>query len=204
MINKTKITYWLQLPGEDSGMETELLSTFTSKVPESGEVINIETKFDLEWAEQRFKSLSTHDKQIFFPKLDKQVKGDFVVVTVKRFLEVRYHPAPISKVFAGIGSTFNSTSVSMMEDREIPVGEEYETFEVFVQPFKHSELTETPIAKLRNLLGPMFGTFDLLNLVKEHPDKEKELRDMFFKNLETANETMPKIRELIGNDKNWK
>ena len=204
MTNKTKITYWLQIPGEDSGMKTELLSTFTSKVPESGEVINIETKFDLEWAEYRFRNLSAHDKQIFFPKLNTQVKGDFVVVTVKRFLEVRYHPAPISKVFSGIGSTFNSTSISTMEDREIPVGEEYETFEVYVQPFKHSELTETPIAKLRNLLGPMFSTFDLLNLAKEHPDKETELREMFFDSLKVANETMPKIRELIGNDKNWR
>jgi len=201
MTNKYTTTYWLQNPGEE-GSEIKLLETSTTKVPERGEVISIKTDFDQTWAEVRFKNLSEHDRQIFFPKEEVQVKGDFVVVEVKRFLKISYYSKSISEVFGH--APVASPTTSMMDLREIPVGDEIENFEVFVQPFKHSELTETPIAKLRNLLGPIFGTIDILNLTKEHPEKEKELREMFFDSLKTANDTMPKIRELIGNDKNWR
>lgn len=202
MKDKTNITYWLQLPGEENeGLEIYIMSTEMSKVPSAGEVINFDTRFEKEWAESVFSHLSEQQKKSFFPREESQIKGDFVVVSVKRYIKVKYYSEEASRVFSNISIGSNGTS---MISPKIPVSYNIECFEVFVQPFRNTELTETPIARVRNLLGPLFGIIDMLNLIAEHPEKEKELLELFKGNIKSTKESIMKLREIIGNDENWK
>jgi hypothetical protein len=84
------------------------------------------------------------------------------------------------------------------------VGYELETFEVYIQSFRNTELTETPIAKVRNLLSPILSSFQMLELIKAHPDKEKQIIELIVGQLDVANESIVKLRELIGDSKLWK
>lgn len=198
MNDKSTIRYWLREPGEeDAGIN--LFTTNTTKVPEKGEVININSLIDKIWIESRFAHLSEKQLKALLPSEEKQVRGNYVVVDVKRWLKTSHHP------YAASGSDFafvseNSTVTSTV----IPVESVKEDFEVFIEPFRHTELTETPIAKLRNALTPVFGIADLVTAMIEHPEKEKELIDLLKGSLGVTRECIDKSRELLRNDKNWK
>jgi len=198
MQDKSTITYWLRQPGEEDG-GINLLTTNTIKVPEKGEVINIETLIDKTWIETRFAHLSEKQLNALLPSEDKRVRGDYVVAEVKRWLKTSHYPYRVS------GSDFalvqeNTTSTSTV----IPVESVKEVFEVFIEPFRHTELTESPIAKLRNSLTPVFGIVDLVTAMIEHPDKEKELIDLLKGSLGVTRECIDKSRDLLKNDKNWR
>jgi hypothetical protein len=156
MQDSTEITYWLSKPGEATA-EVQIISTITSKVPSKGEVINLETLIDTEWAERVF----TENALKILPQKESCVNGDFVVVDVKRFIR--------RSVYKGDWTDKGAIL------KDIPLSKNYETFEVIIEPFRHTELTETPIAKLRNVLTPIFGVVEMLKLTQEFPDKEKEL-----------------------------
>jgi len=201
MQDKSTITYWLRQPGEDSGEAIDILKTITTKVPEVGEVVNINTNIESGWLKSRFSHLSENQLKALIRSEDSQLKGDFVVVDVKRWLKARHVPMSANEVFEI--DTIGSSSPSGISP-EIPVEVITEDFEVFVEPFRHTELTETPIAKVRNLLGSLFGTFDMLSLIAEYPDKKDGLLELFKGHIEGTKESMEKLREIIGNDKNWR
>ena len=101
----------------------------------------------------------------------------------------------------------DSSNVTAGVGTRIPVSYEVENFEVYVQPFQHSELTETPIAKLRNLLGPMYGYFQMLEIVNgmdESDDKKAEMHVLLNKAAKQSSETMDKILELVRDQKIWR
>lgn len=193
-MDKAEITYWLRLPDED----ISLLTTQVSKVPEVGEVLHINSAIEMGFMKMKFSHLSDKQMNSLLPQENQRVKDDFVVVDVKRYLKTRYVGAKASELFA-----IESTSTSAQE-AEIPVQYIIETFEVFVEPFKESELTESPIARVRNLLSPIVGSFDILNAIKKNPEKEKELMELFRSCLETASDSIPALLEIVRDDKNWK
>ncbi len=196
MEDKTEISYWFK-ESEESKVEILIMRTMTSKVPDVGEIIHINTIVDEDWLNNSFNHLPDFQKKAFFPLKEKQIKGKFVVKSVNRYIKTEY----FSKEFH---SVFHSQSTGVVKGPEIPAECIHETFEVFIEPFKHSDLTESPIAKVRNLLGSVFGAFDILNTIKANPDKEQELMELFKSSLETANESIPKLRELLKDNKNWK
>lgn len=186
MQDSTEITYWLSKAGEATA-DVQIISTITSKVPSIGEVFHLETLFDKDWAKFAF----TEQALKILPQEESCVKGDFVVVDVKRWIR--------REVYRG-----NWTDKGVIL-KDIPLCKNYETFEVIIEPFRHTELTETPIAKLRNALTPVFGAVEMLMLTQAFPDKEKELLELFRESLQ--NEVGPyleKAKELLKNNKNWK
>ena len=197
MKNKTEIRYWL-IDGEE---ETDIVGIPTSKVPEVGEVINFGHHWDEDRANRVYEHLDDAHKKAFFPKKEKLITGEYVVVSVNRYITIDYVKTKVSEVFEGVKSFSNSTNYQIVE---IPTLNTIEVFEVFIEKFKHSELTETPIAKVRNLLGSLFGTFDMISLIAENPDKEKEILELLKGHIEDAKEPMTRLREIIGDDKNWK
>jgi len=196
MKDKTEIRYWLREPGEE-GVETHIMRTMTYKVPEVGEVIHFDTVADKGWLERSFNHLPDYQKVAFFPKQEIQIEGDFVVVSVKRYLKEKYSSAEFHSVF-------QSELTGRHKGPEIPTGNVIEEFEVFIQPFQHSELTETPIAKVRNLLSPILGSFKIIELIKQNPGREKEIIELLVGGLDVANESIEKLLKIVRDDKNWK
>jgi len=201
MQDKSTITYHLVFPGEDRENAIDILSTITVKAPEVGEVLHINTTLEKTWLQSRFSHLSEKQLKALTRSEDSQVRNDFVVVDVKRWLKTRHIPMTSDKVFEI--DVLKSSGTSGISP-EIPVEVVTEHFEVFIEPFRHTELTEKPIAKVRNLLGSLFGTFDMISLIAEHPDKEKELLELFKGHIADTKGSIEKLREIIGNDKNWK
>ena len=202
MKDKSTISYWLVLPGEDLGTAIDILSTPTQKVPEVGEVIHINTKVDKESLQREFSHLNEENFRRFMPIQEKQVKNNFVVCDVKRWIKTVYYSEDSNKLFFQ-----DSSNVTAGVGTRIPVSYEVENFEVYVQPFQHSELTETPIAKLRNLLGPMYGYFQMLEIVNgmdESDDKKAEMHVLLNKAAKQSSETMDKILELVRDQKIWR
>lgn len=202
MESKTEIRYWLRLPGSESGSEIEILKTMTYKVPEVGEVINFNTKIDREDLFNQHPHLDKEQLRKFLRKEDEEIKGDFVVESVKRWFEVRHtNQAPLN---LPLGLVSDSTTKYY---NRYPSEYSIESFEVYIQPFKHSELTETPIAKLRNLLGPMAGYFQMLELLEEmeeNDEKKADLHKLLNQAAKQSSQTMDKILELVRNQKIWK
>lgn len=196
MENKTEITYWLSPAGEKNPT-VMLLSTITSKVPEVGEVIGFDTRFDRVWGEGMFRHLSEEQMEIMFPKEDTQILGKFLVVNSQRFIREDWYACESDKLF-------NTSTAVNLKGPKLPVSRSIETFEITIEPFRETELTETPIAKLRNLMGPIFSAMDMVNLISEHPDKEKELMELLRTGIETNRHFLDKAREFIRDDKNWK
>lgn len=202
MNDKSTISYWLVLPGEDESTAIDILTTPTKKVPEIGEVININTKVDKESLSLQFSHLNEESIRRFIPAKEKQVKNDFVVYDVKRWIKTVYYSEDSNKIFYPEAS--NSTSSA---GTRIPMSYEVENFEVYVHPFQHSELTETPIAKLRNLLGPMSGYFQMLEIINEmdeNDDKKAEMHVLLNNVAKQSSETMDKILELVKDQNIWK
>lgn len=185
MQDSTEITYWLSKAGEATA-DVQITSTITSKVPSIGEIIHLETLIEKDWANFVF----TENALKLLPQEDSCVKGEFVVVDVKRFIR--------RDVYKGNQVLKNAILT------DVPLCKNYETFEVVIEPFRHTELTETPIAKLRNVLTPVFGVVEMLMLTQAFPDKEKELLELFRVSLQ--NEVGPcleRAKELLKNSKNW-
>jgi len=204
MSNKSTIRYWLREPGEDSGAEIEILSTVTIKVPEVGEVVNINTTIESSWLKSRFSYLSEKQLKALVRSEDSQLRGDFVVVDVKRWLKTRHIPMSSKDVFEI--DTIGSSDISG-RGPEIPVEVITEEFEVYIEPFRHTELTETPIAKLRNLLGPMSGYFQMLEIINEMDENDENKAGMYellSQSAKQSSDTMDKILELVKNQKIWK
>lgn len=202
MKDKSTISYWLVLPGEDLGTAIDILTTPTQKVPEVGEVIHINTKIDKESLQREFSHLNEETFRKFMPTQEKQVKNNFVVYDVKRWIKTVYYSEDSNKLFH-----HESSSVTAGVGTRVPMSYEVENFEVYVHPFQHSELTETPIAKLRNLLGPMYGYFQMLEVVNgmdESDDKKAEMHVLLNKAAKQSSETMDKIIELVKDQKIWK
>lgn len=198
-MDKTKIRYWLIGIGEDRDTpEVNILTTSTTKVPEVGEIININTQFNRFPIVQEYSDVLKEDDVIkILRKPEEEVKGDFVVVDVKRWLRITHGSQQPQTYYDTYGNKSSSWTHGPCEFF-------IEDFEVFIEPFRHTELTETPIAKLRNQLTPILGAVDMLELITEFPDKEEELINMFKSSLPTIRESIDKVRELLKNSKNWK
>lgn len=197
MSEKSTISYWLKKPGEEGG-EIKILTFETSDVPKVGEVVNINTKINREDLLIQYRHLDGELLRNFLRKDEEQVKGDFVVVHVKRWLSISHVDSTTRDLPIGLQNSTTSYYVSY------PAEQLRENFEVFVEPFRHTELTETPIAKVRNLFGGLVGQLDLLNLIGEYPDKEKDLLEIFKSNISNTQESINRLRELLNNSDNWK
>lgn len=127
MKDKTEISYWLKGSGEKE--EIQIMKTMTSKVPEVGEVININTMADELWLDSSFNHLKDFQKALFFPRKEKQIKGEFSVVSVKRYIKEIYSSVEFHSVH-------HSQSTGVIKGPEIPDGSINETFEVFIEPVK--------------------------------------------------------------------
>lgn len=186
-MKNTEITYWLSPAGECKA-EILVMTTVTSKVPEIGEVIHFNTKFDFNDLALQYSGLGENWSKLL-PLGETQIQGEFLVVNTKRWLK-------------------NDIQMSCLKTNKNtyygPKASPVECFEVIIEPFKETTLTEAPIAKLRNSLSPVFGVVDLMTAIIEHPDKEKELLELLKGSLETARECISNSRELLRNDKNWK
>ncbi len=118
MSYRSEINYWLK--NEVEG-DINLFSTPAIKVPKMGEEIYFSNHFDEEWA----KTVFSNDK--FFPKKEEIVKGNFKVVSVKRYVAIRYAASTASEIF-GQETTSSAT--------KIPTGMTTEVFEVFLEQVK--------------------------------------------------------------------
>lgn len=197
MKNKTEIRYWLK----DGDNEIDILATETSRVPEVGEVISFGHHWNEERANRAYSHLDDSLKKTFFPKPETLLDDDYVVVSVKRYISVDYVRTKVSEVFSGALGFSNSTSMVVPD---VPIANNKEQFEVFIKPFQHSELTETPIAKVRNLLSPVLGSIKMIELIKQNPGREQEIIELLKSSLDVANENIEKLLKIVKDDKNWK
>lgn len=197
MKNKTEISYWLDADGE----QTLIMNVEVSKVPEKGEKISFDNNWDNDRAERIYSHLSEKQKKTFFPKPEVLLSDYYMVTSVNRYIKIDYIKTKLSSVFPGYSLASESPS---MQEPEIPIQMVRETFEVMLKPYQECELNATPISKVRNLLGSILGSFEILKLVKEHPEKEAELMEMFKSSSETAIESIPELRDILSNENNWK
>lgn len=200
MNDKSTIRYWLRTPGEEGG-EINLLSTSAINVPKVGEIINIKTTVDKQWLEIRFRHLSDKQRNALTRDESEQVKDDFVVVDVKRWIKTQLVPVEANDAF---GIENNGTSA---KSPEIPMEIVIEEFEVYIEPFRHTELTETPIAKLRNKMGSIYGYFQALKAIRDAKATEshKEAMKVLVKSMEEqAFEDIEDIVDFIKDENIWK
>lgn len=200
MNDKSTIRYWLRQPGEDSDSAVQLISTQTVSVPKVGEIFSIDTKFDKTWLEIRFQHLSEKQRKALTRDEESQVRGDFVVVDVKRWIKTQLVPVPADEAF---GIENNSTSA---QRPDVPIEIVREEFEVYIEPFRHTELTETSIAKLRNKMGSIYGYFQALKAFHEAKasDMHKDAMKVLLKDMEKqAIENIEDVVAFIKDDKNW-
>jgi hypothetical protein len=126
---ESEINYWIKSE-EDSDFNVEVMSTECTKVPEVGEVIHINNEFDTDWAESVFKNESWFSKYQnlgfkkapYIPDPETCVRGDFKVVSVKRYIKKRYHKGLLSDIFKESNSKAS-----------IPISTTLEIFEVFIE-----------------------------------------------------------------------
>lgn len=199
MSDKTKITYSLREPGSEEPVAIHILTTECTKVPEVGDVIGIDTKIDRERLIIQYKDIKGESLQKWLRQDNAQVQGDFVVVDVKRWFEVFHKRVAPTDLPAGLESNSTSRHYQFFPEEYI-----VETFEVFIEPFRHTELTETPIAKLRNKINPMYGYFQILKALKDKEVDVETLGDLFKELQDGAIASMDDVLELIRNDKIWK
>lgn len=199
MSDKSKITYLLREAGSEDTDGINILTTGCTKVPEVGEVININTKIDREELLIRFREVTGESLQDWLRKDEAQIKGDFVVVSVKRWFNVSHSPStPYS-----LPSTLKSSNTSV-NYRSFPVEHTIENFEVMVEPFRHTELTETPIAKLRNKMSPIYGYFQLLKAIRDKEIDFEAAGELFTKLERQAIDSVDDVVDFIKDKKIWK
>jgi len=199
MSDKSKISYWLKEPGDDSPPAVHLLTTECTKVPEVGEVIGIDTKIDREHLIIKHSEINGESLQKFLRSEDKQVDGDFVIVHVKRWFKVFHKTVNPKELPLGLQS--NSTSIFY---NRFPEEYTVENFEVFIEPFRHTELTETPIAKLRNKMSPIYGYMQVLKAIRDKEIKVTEMGELFEKLQNQAIDSVDDIVDFIKNKDIWK
>lgn len=201
MKNKTEIRYWLK--GEE--VDLDILATEPSKIPQKGEIINFGHRWNYELANRVYSDLDEKQKETFFPKEETLLNGEYIVTQVTRYITVDYARTKIPDIFPGTIGMKSSTSVNFIA--EIPVSFYIEVFEVFIEPFKNSELTESPIAKVRNLLGPITQHFTMLEMQEEYKnydeDVKKAMEKLMQENIKLCITSMEKLTRIIKDDKNW-
>jgi hypothetical protein len=127
---KSEINYWIKSE-EESDFDINVMSTECTKVPEVGEVIHISNEFDKDWAERVFsdeKWFNNYKEMGFkrpphMPDPETCVKGYFKVISVRRYITMRYHSGLLSDIFKEINSKSS-----------IPISTTLENFEVFIEP----------------------------------------------------------------------
>lgn len=199
MKDKSTISYWLVQPGEDLGEAIDIMSTNTFKVPEKGEVIHINSKSDTTNLQHRFSHLKPDQLRRFIPIEEKLVDGDFVVVDVKRWIKICYYPEKLNNLFP-----LESSNITSNTSVDVPISYEVENFEVYVQPFRNTELTETPIAKLRNKMSPIYGYLQVVKAMRDKETDSEELGNLFKEMQNQAIDSIEDIVEFMRNDKIWK
>ena len=125
MKDKSEISYVIEAAGDLE--EISLLTTDAIKVPEVGEVIHINTKFDFDELKMRHSDLTEEQISNFLPSEEKRVKGNFVVTDVKRWLDIRYTKDNVEYFSIGTIATLA---------KEVPTQRIIETFEVYIKPVK--------------------------------------------------------------------
>jgi hypothetical protein len=129
---KSEINYWIKSE-EESDFDINVMSTECTKVPEVGEIIYINNEFDKDWAEITFsdeKWLNNYKEMGFIkpphiPDPETCVRGYFKVISVRRYITMRYHSGLLSDVFKDVNSKSS-----------IPISTTLENFEVFIEPFE--------------------------------------------------------------------
>lgn len=197
MSEKSTISYWLKKPGEEGG-EIKFLTFETSDVPKVGEVVNINTKINREDLLIQYRHLDGELLRNFLRKDEEQVKGDFVVVHVKRWLSISHADRNTRDLPIGLQNSTTSYYVSY------PAEQLRENFEVFVEPFRHTELTETPIAKLRNKMSPIYGYMQVLKSIRDKDITVEEMGDLFKELQNQAIDSIEDIVDFIRNKEIWK
>lgn len=197
MKNKSEITYWLVQPGEDLGTAIDITRTMTTKVPEVGEVINLNTSVDYESLYRRFIHLTPEQINGFICPKDSQVKGDFVVYSVKRWIKTASYAGKLSEAFPSYQNTSDI-------EPDVPLSYEKETFEVYIQPFRNTELTETSITKLRNKMSPVYGYLQVVKAIKDKEIDSEELGELFNKLQNQAVDSIEDVVDFMRDEKNWK
>lgn len=194
MSDTTEISYWLREPGtEDASID--LLRTITSKVPEVGEIIHFNTKIDREMLQINFSDFGDISNRL--RKEESEVKGQFVVVSVKRFIKIGHATAKSHSYFDSQG---NTSSAIIYGPSEYSI----ECFEVIVEPFRHTELTETPIAKLRNKMSPIYGYMQVLKSIRDKDIAVEEMGDLLKELQNQAIDSIEDIVDFIRNKEIWK
>lgn len=129
---ESEVNYWIK-SSEDSDFDVNIMSTACTKVPEDGEIIYINNEFDTDWAERVFgdeKWFNNYTSMGFvrpphIPDPETYVRGDFKVVSVKRYITTRYHKGLLSDILSDI-----------KYDSKIPIAKTTEVFEVFLESIK--------------------------------------------------------------------
>jgi hypothetical protein len=129
---ESQINYWIKSEESDD-FNVEVMSTDCTKVPEVGEIIYINSEFDTDWAESIFKDegwLKNYKelgfrKPPYIPDPETCVRGDFKVVSVKRYITKRHYRGLLSDVFKEVSS---KSSILLSTTLEV--------FEVFIEPFE--------------------------------------------------------------------
>jgi hypothetical protein len=75
--SKSSVRYWIK---DDQECETELIAIETMMAPSIGEIVYVDTIMDKDWYDVRWKN----SKHNYFRE---GVRGDFKVVSVKRYLK---------------------------------------------------------------------------------------------------------------------
>lgn len=192
-MNKPEINYWLS-PAGDCSANIKIMSTEAIQVPKIGEVIDINTTIDFKELEKQYSNLGSGWARLLPAE---HINGNFLVVDVKRILKIYISSCNSTEWSDGQGNRCVSTSY-------IPAALSIESFEVIVEPFRETDLTETPIAKLRNSLSPIFGMVDLLNIIQQFPEKEKEMLELLRGNLDIAKKCIEESRKLLSDNTKWK
>lgn len=132
---ESEVNYWIKSE-EDSDFNVEVMSTDCTKVPEVGEIVYINSEFDTEWAESVFKDENWFSKYQnlgfkkppYIPDPETCVRGNFRVVSVKRYITQRYYRGLLSDIFKESNSKVS-----------IPLSKTTEVFEVFIEPASEGE-----------------------------------------------------------------
>jgi hypothetical protein len=128
---ESQINYWIKSEESDD-FNVEVMSTDCTKVPKVGEIIYINNEFDTEWAERVFGDENWFSKYQnlgfkkapYIPDPETCVRGNFRVVSVKRYITKRYYRGLLSDIFKEVNSKSS-----------IPLSTTLEVFEVFIEPF---------------------------------------------------------------------
>jgi len=127
---ESEVNYWIKSEDSDE-FNIEVMSTNCTKVPEIGEIIHINSEFDMDWAQRIFEDenwMHNYREMGFnrpphIPDPETCVRGYYKVVNVNRYITKRYHRGYLSDIIK------DTSSKSF-----IPISTTLEVFEVFIEP----------------------------------------------------------------------